>query len=374
MAASRVLITDGAMKHTLAAVRSLGMRGLQVTVVDESPLAESFYSKYCHSRRRTARGSEPEEYILQLQSILKKYPHDVLLPVSWYANYYVAKYRHHLEDLVSLAIPDFESMEIAGNKDRTMSFAKKQGLHIPETIPLESPEELQRAAESIEYPIVVKGSAEGGTVRYVYSFKELETAYHQLQHDRPIAQQYIEGDGVGFFAAYNQGDCIARFMHRRVREYPTSGGPSSAAQSFYSQELDQQGMNLLDALKWHGVAMVEFKRSIVDGKFYLMEINPKFWGSLELSIQSGMDFPFIAYNIALGNAESVRQMNYRKGVLFRWPFPGEFLYTLETGKYASFLSNFFTGSYADDVRISDPAPLLLQLISTFRKVKQRKSD
>ena len=105
-----------------------------------------------------------------------------------------------------------------------------------------------------------------------------------------------------------------------------------------------------------------------------MEINPKFWGSLELSIQSGMDFPYIAYNIALGNAEIVRQMNYRKGVLFRWPFPGEFLYALETCQFPSFISNFFRHSYTDDVRISDPAPLLPQLISTFRKMRMRKSD
>ncbi|MFX1484775.1 MAG: ATP-grasp domain-containing protein [Promethearchaeota archaeon] len=374
MTSSRVLVTDGSMKHTLAAVRSLGRRGLYVTVVDESLLAESFYSKYCQQRRLTAKRVGPEEYVLQLKSILKKIPHDVLLPISWRANYYVAKYRHHLEGLVNLAIPDFRSMEIAGYKDQTMDFAKKQGLDIPETIPLETTEDLHRAIDAIGYPMVLKGSAEGGTVRYVRSYQELEEAYSRLRHDRPIAQQYIEGDGVGFFAAYNKGKCIARFMHKRVREYPRSGGPSTAAQSIYSPELAKQGMKLLDALHWHGVAMVEFKHSPVDGKFYLMEINPKFWGSLDLSIKAGMDFPFIAYNIALGNAESVKQMSYRQGVLFRWPFPGEFLYALDTGEYSSFIRNFFKPVYVDDIRISDPVPLLLQLVSTIRKMRGRMSS
>ncbi|MHA1863743.1 MAG: carboxylate--amine ligase [Candidatus Thorarchaeota archaeon] len=370
---SKVIVTDGAMKHTLAAVRSLGKRGFQVTVVDESILAESFYSKYCHNRRLLSRGSSPEEYVLQLRSILEREEHDVLLPISWRSNYYIAKYRHHLRNLVHVALPDFESMEIAANKDRTMEYAKDLGLTVPETMFLEEHGDLKRVVDSIGFPIVIKGSTEGGTVKYAHNMKELENAYKQLHHRRPIAQQYIEGEGVGFFAAYNQGRCIAQFMHKRIREYPSSGGPSSAAQAFYSPELEKQGKNLLDALKWHGVAMVEFKRSRMDGKYYLMEINPKFWGSLELAVHAGIDFPFIAYNIACGNTTSVASSRYSKDVKFRWPFPGELLYALETGKYLEFISNFFNHDYTDDVRFSDPTPLLIQLISTIRKVRKRKS-
>lgn len=368
---SRVLLTDGAMKHTLAAVRSLRKHGLQVTVTDDSYLAQSFYSRHCHDRILTPRGLSPEEYVRQLRSILKKEPHDALLPISWYACYYVSKYRHFLENLVSLALPDFESMEIAANKDRTLEFAKSHGINVPTTIPLKSPEDLHRATNEIGYPLVVKGSTEGGSVRYIHNFRDLERAYLQLKNDRPIAQKYIEGDGCGFYAAYDGGECVARFMHLRVREYPVNGGPSTAAKSFYSPELARQGKKLLDALKWHGVAMVEFKRSAKDGKFYLMEINPKFWGSLDLSIRAGMDFPFIAYNIAIGKGSEVVQKSYRRDAYFRWPFPGELLHALETRNFSGFISDFFRCKYADDVQLSDPAPLVLQLISTFRKVRSR---
>ncbi|MHA1864085.1 MAG: carboxylate--amine ligase [Candidatus Thorarchaeota archaeon] len=369
----RVIITDGAMKHTLAAVRSLGKRGFQVTVVDESILAESFYSKYCHNRRLLSRGSSPEEYVLQLRSILERDEHDVLLPISWRSNYYISKYRYHLRNLVHVALPDFKSMEIAANKDRTMEYAKDIGLTVPETISLEEHGNLKHVVDSIGFPIVIKGSAEGGTVKYAHNMKELENAYKQLHHNRPIAQQYIEGDGVGFFAAYNQGKCIAHFMHKRIREYPSSGGPSSAAQTYYSPQLAKQGKTLLDALKWHGVAMVEFKRSRTDGKYYLMEINPKFWGSLELSMHAGIDFPFIACNIACENTSSLASPRYIKDVKFRWPFPSELLHALETGKYLEFIRNFFNRDYTDDVRFSDPMPLLPQLIETIRKVRKRKS-
>jgi protein-tyrosine-phosphatase len=56
---------------------------------------------------------------------------------------------------------------------------------------------------------------------------------------------------------------------------------------------------LLTALKWHGVAMVEFKMDD-RGQYWLMEINPRLWGSLALSIDAGIDFPSGLLQIACG--------------------------------------------------------------------------
>ena len=118
--------------------------------------------------------------------------------------------------------------------------------------------------------------------------------------------------------------------------------------------------------------MVEFKQSTKDGKYYLMEVNPKFWGSLELAIHAGVDFPQIACDIAMGTASKSPQQRYRTNVSFRWPFPGELLYALEIGDYFGFIRNFFDRKYQDDIRLSDPVPLLFQLVSTARKVTRRK--
>ncbi|MGQ4912137.1 MAG: ATP-grasp domain-containing protein [Candidatus Thorarchaeota archaeon] len=371
MASLRVLVTDGSSKHTLAAVRSLGQSGFRVTVIDKSPLAESFYSRYCHERRLISRTTnEPERYVLELKRILSAEEHDVLLPIGWFSNYSVSKYAQHLRGLVRLAIPSFQSMEIAANKDLTMEHAERVGINVPKTIPLRTQEDLALAAEHLGFPLVVKGSLEAGTVRFPEDMDEMEQAYMALENDRPIAQQYIRGNGYGYFAAYNQGTCIAQFMHKRVREFPTSGGPSAAAVSVFSSELADQGRKLLDSLDWHGVAMVEFKRSDRDNRFYLMEVNPKFWGSLELAIHAGVDFPRIACDIAMGRASKMRERGYRTDVFFRWPFPGELLYALETKSYSDFIRRFFSRQYQDDVRLSDPVPTALQLWSTMRKVRK----
>ncbi|MFW9965449.1 MAG: ATP-grasp domain-containing protein [Candidatus Sifarchaeia archaeon] len=371
MAPLKVLITDGSAKHTLAAIRSLGRRGYQIGVVDESILAQSFFSKYCRKRYRFRwNRSNPEDYVKYLQKILKNENYDVLLPISWYANYTLSKYHDLVDDYVNLAIAPTESMEIAANKDKTMEFAERVGVSIPQTISLNE-SNLDDVGTQIGFPLVVKGSLEAGTVRYAKNSKELKDAYEMLRNTRPIAQQYIRGAGVGFFAAYKNGTCVAHFMHARVREYPSSGGPSTAARAYHSVQLKEQGTNLLNALNWHGLAMVEFKRSELDGNFYLMEINPKFWGSLDLAIHAGVDFPYVACRIAMNEDVSPSKDHYRRDMMFRWPFPGELLSALETGKFSGFIRNFFNQNYVDDISCSDPVPSILQLVSTIRKVRKR---
>ena len=79
-------------------------------------------------------------------------------------------------------------------------------------------------------------------------------------------------------------------MHRRLREYPISGGASAVACAYYDETLKEYGLRILSALAWHGVAMVEFKRQESPDRLVLMEINPKFWGSVELALEAGVDF------------------------------------------------------------------------------------
>jgi predicted ATP-grasp superfamily ATP-dependent carboligase len=107
-------------------------------------------------------------------------------------------------------------------------------------------------------------------------------------------------------------------MHRREREFPVTGGASIAAESVYDEKLKDVGKKLLDALSWHGVAMVEFKLDEADNQFKLMEINPKFWGSLDLAIAAGVDFPYDLARMSRGEAIEYSE-EYKRGLRYQWP-------------------------------------------------------
>jgi len=117
----------------------------------------------------------------------------------------------------------------------------------------------------------------------------------------PVQQQeYIQGRGVGVEFLFNRGRKIWHFAHERVHDYPLTGGASSYRRSINpSAAMLQDAQKLLTTLHWHGVAIVEFKID-TKGQHWLMEINPRLWGSLALSIDGGVDFPLGLLQIVRG--------------------------------------------------------------------------
>ncbi len=356
----KVVLTDGNFKHTLAAVRSLGIRGADVTVLSHMPTSISFYSRYCH---RHVIAPDPEKdpgFADFLLEFVKNDHFDVLLPVSFAAVMQVSRIRQELERYVHIALPDTPALEIAASKDRTIRYAEKIGLCVPKTWYPHSEAEAREIAREVTYPAVIKGSEESGFVRYANAPEELAKKYRMISRYSPVIQEYITGEGYGFFALYNHGKARAIFMHRRIREYPVTGGPSAVAESVYDQVLRDAGLRLLDSLNWHGVAMVEFKKDVKTGKFVLMEINPKFWGSLGLSIAAGVDFPNLTCRMAL-DGDIAPVCRYKTGVKYRWLFPADLFHVMTSpSALPQFIRDFGDRTMQYDIDIHDPAPTILQ--------------
>ena len=134
-----------------------------------------------------------------------------------------------------------------------------------------------------------------------------------------MIQEKIIGPGTGLFTLYDKDRHLALFSHRRLREKPPSGGVSVLSESVpLDEEMVEAADRLLSAVGWTGVAMVEFKRDHRDGKAKLMEINGRFWGSLQLAIACGVDFPglFLDYHQGKRPAETIR--DYRVGHRLKW--------------------------------------------------------
>ncbi|MBE9571532.1 MAG: ATP-grasp domain-containing protein [Proteobacteria bacterium] len=114
------------------------------------------------------------------------------------------------------------------------------------------------------------------------------------------------------------GSVFARFAHQRIREKPPGGGVSVLCQSISPpREALEAATSLMKSLGWFGPAMVEFKWDRRDNKPKLMEVNGRFWGSLQLAISSGIDFPYLLYCLASGEKIN-RPSNYKVCVRSRW--------------------------------------------------------
>ena len=122
--------------------------------------------------------------------------------------------------------------------------------------------------------------------------------------------------------------------------------------------------------------MVEMKRDNRDGQFKLMEINPKFWGSLDLSIQAGVNFPYLAARMALdGDVDAV--MAFDPDIKFCWLFPQDVLHLLARPRSAGqFFSDFFDPKMKTNLCFDDFLPNLYLIgltpcVIASRLVKRR---
>src|SRR5262249_40521175 len=152
----------------------------------------------------------------------------------------------------------------------------------------EDDEELDEVASRVRLPAVVKIRDDAGTVlepvqRYSIgrSADDVRREYRRLHAlaPFPLIQEKIEGAGYGVGVLAAAGRVVASFAHRRIREYPISGGPSTICVSVVDDRLSGYAASVIRELGWTGVAMVEFKKG---DDYRLMEVNPRFWGSLPL--------------------------------------------------------------------------------------------
>jgi predicted ATP-grasp superfamily ATP-dependent carboligase len=322
-----ILLTDGSFKHTLGIVRSLGNK-YSVYVLSFRKHSLTSFSGFCKGEIIVKDYSDPG-FAEEIQSVLNSYKISIVIPVGSRSVKTFSDHREIIEKSSKILLPESDSLEIALSKIKSTSLASQLEIPCPETITIKDLGDLEKIKHEILYPCVIKAPVEMGNnlVEYAKSPDDLLRQYQKLckrynsTGNFPVIQEYLKGTGCGFFALYHKGVCGPVFMHMRIREFPPSGGYSTAAISVDNELIEKYGRRILDHLKWNGVAMVEFKMAD-DGVPYFLEINPKFWGSTELAISSGVDFPQHLVNAILDN-EIKYSRNYIVGRKFHWPFNGD---------------------------------------------------
>lgn len=326
----RVLITDADNRSALAATRSLGARGHTVIVAGERHPALASVSKYASAFEACPNAAaDPEGFVAAIVQIAARQRIDVLLPMTEITTLLLTEHQQQLPAGCSLPFASTETVALASNKAYVLNAARELGVPIPATTIINSAAEVAALAGTLSYPTVLKPArsrarTEGGWISTAVTYApDQATLLAKVQKMRPeefplLLQERIKGPGVGVFACYDRGEPIAWFTHRRIREKPPSGGVSVLRES---APLDPvavgHAQKLLSHLGWRGVAMVEFKRDDRDGSLRLMEINGRFWGSLQLAIDAGVDFPALLVDTA-GATRPAPVTSYRIGVRSRW--------------------------------------------------------
>lgn len=327
---TRVLVTDGEHRAALAVVRSLGHAGYDPIVV--SPRRRPLAGASRHARAvRIAPDplSAPVAFVDALRRIAKLEDVRVLIPTTEAAALAVLGARDKFPEIV-IPLPDFRTFSRLCDKDDVLRTAAHMGINVPAQVVIADRSEGERLdLDRLTYPVVLKpsrsiGAENGHKVRQGVSYaanadalrsklRALSAAAYPL-----LLQQRIVGHGVGIFVLRWNERIIASFSHQRLREKPPAGGVSVYAESIDADPgLLKQSVELLSAFDWNGAAMVEYKIETTTGTPFLMEVNGRFWGSLQLAVDAGVDFPALLVRAALGETVNAVR-DYQIGTRTRW--------------------------------------------------------
>jgi len=327
-----VVVTDAEQRAALAVVRSLGRAGHTVHVTSQAARALAGESRFAASTTMVPDPMrDPVACAAAHARLAARLGAQVLIPVGEASA--LALLEHPPAD-VRIPMTDLATFRLMCDKAAVLDAAQRVGLRVPSQYIIESKstftqESAAREVARVPMPAVIKPSRSvagpGGAqiklpVRYVSDIGDVR----RVVEDTPesafplLLQERAKGSGLGVFHLLWEGQEVATFAHRRLREKPPSGGVSTYRESIeLPPELHQRSRELLAALGMtHGVAMVEFKAEAGEVPV-LMEINARFWGSLQLAIDAGVDFPSLLTQLALGDTPAP-VTTWTPGVRSRW--------------------------------------------------------
>ena len=318
------LVVDVGWVNGLAAIRSLGRAGAPVLAVDHRPWALGLRSKYARPVVTPDPGTDEDEFVAVLEELgdalgtpAPVFPtHDVGLNA-------VARAQERLGTRFLYPFPPWDALERIQNKRAQLDAAVAAGIDIPGTAHPRTAAEAVAAAEELGYPVLVKPAdpVEFKRRHRRQAFRcetraELADAYAKAEPHEPMVQELVPGGDETLYTLGSYLDATGRplglFSGRKLRQTPPLVGTCRVGEAVWMQEMVDAGLRFLAALEFRGLSQVEFKRDPRDGRYKLMEINPRLFQWHGLAAACGVDLPRLAYYDLLGLPVPAASMNGRR--------------------------------------------------------------
>ncbi|MFC5970154.1 ATP-grasp domain-containing protein [Halomarina salina] len=382
---SSVLVLDSQAQNSLALSRTLAKKGVSVTAGGNTRYLPGMLSKftdasYVHPNER----ADQAAFVDDLYDHLQRHDYDGVFAVTDLVTTVLARHKARLSETgTPIGVEDWETHLDANDKGRLFEAAEDVDVPTPATWAPDSVDDVDRVAEERTTAVVVKPrrttthtgdrghSSRLSGSNYVGVDEDLVERYRHLVGDSeafeahpPLVQEYVDGvETMATVGLAHDGDLLTHFQHEKYRVYPPSGGIGAVRRGTWEPRMRRYTERVVEMLGWTGPLHVEWMKT-ADGDFYLLEVNGRYWGSLALTINSGVDVPWYHLQQLRGETPEIPpDVGYRTDVRQRKLFYTDLLWLRENfreGRYSAlfpFLASFFT-TREEFLSLSDPLPLL----------------
>ena len=299
----RALITSASTRVAYCICKNLSRHGIQAVMADSDPLAMSFWSRHAAGRHvYTSPFLDEARFVEDILRIIDKEKIDVLIPVLE-ETYFVARHRAVLAPHVRIFLAEYWKLISLHDKRSLKNIADRLGVGMPKTVELEDAMASGWPSD-FHFPAVLKPKQGGGgwSVIEVPDQFALRTLVQQgdLLPGRYLVQEKIEGPVAGVAMLYRDGVLVAADSYWTVQTYPHPYGQPTVRVSRDFPAATAALKTILDDLRWTGPCQADFLHDEARNESFLIDVNPRFWGSVGQSIARGIDFPYYYYKCAMG--------------------------------------------------------------------------
>ncbi len=315
----KALITGSSWKIGIAAACSLARKGFTVVGTDDHKLPFNIYSKhlsahYIHSP------FYHDNFYDDIISIIKKEKPEVLLPIG--GTKQISFNKDKISKYINILVPDYENYLKVYDKKETHNLCKKVGVSVPnrhtddEAAFILMNERNKKLVVKPDYDI---GGAKGLSI--INSIDQLNFAinYNKSISSNYIIEEYIPGASSMravqiIFDRKNR--VLEYFILKKIRQWPVTGGVTAYAESSNEKKLLDFVMPFFEKCLWEGPVEIELIIDERNGMPKLIEINPRFAGSIAFAIQCGIDFPYTLCSSAINKEKVDVSSTYKSGIFY----------------------------------------------------------
>jgi predicted ATP-grasp superfamily ATP-dependent carboligase/protein-tyrosine-phosphatase len=325
----RVLLLGDDLRAFLAIARSLGRRGVEVHAAPSdfsSPALKSRYIAAAH--RLPPYPLDARAWEAALARLIAEHGFRRVVPTSDSGLFML---RHHADALgrERIGIANEAALEIFSDKANTRALAESHGVKVALGRLLGAGETAAELGEALGLPLVLKPRASYAlgdiatkrSARVVRDLAELDRQLRSGAWDGCVAESFFPGVGIGLSVLAREGRIVFAYQHRRLHESSETGASTMRVSEPVDPALLAAARPLAAATLLDGVAMFEFRLDRGSGRHVLLEVNPRFWGSLPLAVAAGADFPALWWDLAVRGREG--RGAYERGIL-KADLTGEF--------------------------------------------------
>jgi predicted ATP-grasp superfamily ATP-dependent carboligase len=382
-----ILIPEYFGQQVVSGIRSLASQGDACDLAWKIPKLFPIYkSRFIRNTHQiTPSNVDDRKYIEDIKHICLENHYDLALPFGNDSYYAFVKHGEELKGLVNFLVPGAEAFSIAHDKSKTTAFCNSIGIQVPQTYEIADDSDLEHIANQVRFPVVIKAKSGTGVnfgLRYANNKEEFRQKYYEIASQQsatdstnytPFVQEYIPGFIHDACTLTVNGEVTTILTQVRRVMYPIYGGVGAINYTTHDPKLTELAQKLLEALQWNGPAQIEFKYDPRDRTYKLIEINPKLWGTMALSIKAGVSFPRLIRDVLLG--KKVTRQPYPANVQYIFLFPQAASAYLQIRKLVGIKDwkpkHPFAKTYFD-FELSDPMPDIFRFFYTMSRIIRKK--